>query len=635
MNTLAALLVLILTANPSADLERMALSGEAEPDRVAQTLEAGLAELDGQSRPQLCMDAFLAGELYRKAAAVVPDGGYQQQALEAFRAMRVDYMDLPAGALGYIGESRVHLQAGDAEQALAALAPLLDSPGVTKIKRLAEIESLEALLLIEPGRAVSQARQLGEPAHWFLARALARQGDHEEALELARSETVVATAPSYHRLKLIADLDALNDVERSAWAEALVRVGLQEEALAVLREHAPVDSASLYAGLLQDAGDMQAAAEQWRVAIQNGAGPTAQLARAACLASIAEDDPSQKPAALKAYHALIESDADDGTRREALRRWIHLNGSEQYGEMLAAHQDLVGLDPYLRYARVVYLRDTDDPESLIPELKNIASDTEDPALRASAVLMQAQIDPDPRAALAVLDTSWDDLLAQPTLADAARARRVGLWVELGMIDRAVDQVLGDSSARPTELLMVAEALADRYADGIAGNNQARVLLLTNAALDAAPNDESTALAAARLLLRVDAKSDAVRLLSSLSLAEAKPVLADALRHLGKPQDALDVLEGLQTPEAALHRGHCLLALNQPEGALIEIRQARNASAAGSDFWWDATLALAAVQIQMGDRLAAEEVLRVAEALYPVNARPELHAKLQTIKKEYP
>ena len=627
------LLLLTVTSNPTADLERLVLSGNAAPDVVAQTLQDGLDGLHGESRPQECMDAFIAGELYRRAAVAAPDQGYQRQALDTFRTMRVDYMDVPTGALGYIGEARVHLQEGDPEQALAVLAPLLNTPDVTRIKRLAELESLEALFVIEPGRAISQARQLGEPAHWFLARAYATQNEPEKALELARSEQVVASAPDFQRLQLIAELDALNDTERSAWAQALTQTGLTDEALAVLREHAPAESARLYAVLLQDIGEKQAAVIQWRRAIAHSNDSHDQLAYAACLESIATEDPAQLPAALDAYLQLIQSDSDDHFRREALRRWIHLNGSDDFGDILASHQDLVGNDPYLRYARVVFLRNVIEPESLISELNNIVLEAQDSGLRASAILLHVQISPDPREALALLEEHWDELSAQPTLAEPARVRRVGLWIELGMIDRAVDQILKDSSAQPRELLQVAQALADRYADGIVGNTQARVLELTNAALAAAPEDESAALAAARLLLRVDARSDAIGLLNSLSLVEAKPVLADTLRQAGRPQEAIDVLADLQAPDATLQRGLSLLALNQPERALDEIRKARSASSAGSDFWWGTTFALISVQIEMDNHQAAQEVLRVAEALYPVTSRPHLHTKLQAIKKE--
>jgi Tetratricopeptide repeat len=630
-----ALLLLSALANPGAgaDLQRLVLSGNAEPDIVAQLLESGLAELNGQTRPQECMDAFLAGELYRQAAAATSDQDYQHKALETFRAMRVDYMDLPTGSLGYIGEARVHLQNGDPEQSLAVLSPLLNADGVTRIKRLAEIESLEALLLIEPGRAISQARQLGEPAHWFLARAHAKQGDRDNALELARSEAVVTSAPNYQRLKLIADLGALSDTERFAWAQALVEVDKHDEALALLREHAPPGSARLHAVLLQQLGDKQAAVIQWRRAINEGAGPQAQLAYAACLESMVPEDPNQKPAALDAYRQLIESDADDAMRRDALRRWVHLNGLAGANEPLALHADLVSSDPYLRYARAVVQRDTADPEFIITELKAVTAEIQDDAVRGSAVLLLARVTPDPREALALLEKHWDELIAQPTLAEPARSHRVGLWIELGMVDRAVDQMLADPDAKPPELLQVAGPLADRYEDGIVGSTQARVLLLTSAAITAAPDDEYTALAAAKLLLRVAARADAIKVLNSLSISEAKLILAETLREMDRPQEAVDALNDLQTPDAALQRGLSLLDLNQADRALVEIRNARKTSHAGSDFWWDATLALVTVQIDMNDRQAAEEVLRVAEALYPVNARPRLRTKLNAIKKE--
>ncbi len=635
MITTVGLLMLSVLASPASDLERLRLSGGAEPAQVVQALEAGLAELNAQTRPQRCMDAFLAGELYRRAAAASPDRGYDEKALERFRSMRVDYMDLATGVLGYIGEARVHMQNGDPAQALVVLAALTEARGDSKMKRLAQLESLGARLLIDPERAMKDAHALGVPAHGFLARAYAELGDRDKALELVRSETVVASVPKFQRLELIAGLDALSEDERFAWAQILAEVGRNEAALAVLDEDAPTQAARLYAALLQGAGRKAEAAKQWSRAIESGAGPEVMLAYASCLESLIVEDPGHTSSALEAYRRLIESEADDALRRAALRRWVHLSGAYGSLEILTTHEDLVSSDPYLRYARAATARDTIEPAERIAELYAVITETSDPLVRASAVLLLAQIETDPRDAMAVLTEHWDELMNQPLVAKPAQQQRVRLWIELGMVDRASEEMLrSPDTQRPQSLLLVGEALADRYADGIGGNAQQRVLSLASAAITAAPDDKPTALAAARLMLRVDARADAVKVLGPLDWAEAKRVLAEALRAMDRPQEGLDALVGDDTAQGALQRGLCRLALSQEDEALTEIRDARRASRAGSDFWWEATLALATAQLTMDDGPAAAEVLRVAEALYPVTGRPQLRTRLDVLKKEF-
>ncbi len=634
MIAIVGLLMLSVLASPASDLQRLRLSGGADPAQVAQILETGLAELNAQTRPQQCMDAFLAGELYRRAAAASPGQGYDEKALERFRSMRVDYRDLPTGVLGYIGEARVHMQNGDPAQALAVLAPLTDARGDSKTKRLAQLEALDALLLIDPERAMKEAHALGTPAHGFLAGAYAKRGDRDKALELVRSEAVVASMPNFQRLELIADLGALNDNERSAWAQVLAGVGRDEAALEVLDEAAPAPSARLYAALLQGAGRNAEAAKQWRRAIESDADPEVMLAYAACLELLIADDPSQTQPALDAYRRLIESQADDALRADALRRWVHLSGADGSREMLAAYEGLVSHDPYLRYVRAVTAGDTIEPAERMAELDAVITQTTDPAVRASAVLLQARIQTDPREAIAVLTKYWGELMSQPLVAGPAQRHRVKLWIELGMVDRAADELLlNTGTQQPQSLLMVGEALADRYVDGIEGDAQRRVLQLAIAAITATPDDKTTALAAARLMLRVDARADAVKVLRSLDFVEAKHVLAEALRAMGRSQEALDTLAGDDTAQGALQRGLCRLELGQENEALADIRDARRLSRAGSDSWWEATLELAATQLTMDDRQAAAEVLRVAEALYPVTGRPQLRTRLDSLNKE--
>lgn len=655
MKLLALLLTLIALANPSAELDALRRSGDAEAARVAEALDAGLAELTGESRPQQCMDAFLAGELYRKADALAPGLGYDEEALGRFRAMRVEFLDLTAGQLGYIGEARVYRQKGDPEEALKAIAPLMDARDDAKIRRLAQLEALESQLLIDPKRAIAESGELGDAAaDWVRARAYAATGQADKALGYARSESAAAAAPAFDRLALIASLDGLTDDERAAWAQALTAAGRLDEALAVLDEDAPPGSEPLHARLLHQAGRLEEAVDAWRTAIDNGAGLSAELAYAACLEALAEESTGDEAVGIRkqaigVYRSLAESDADEPLRRDALRRWFYLSGPDAVRDLIDSQSALISTDPYLRFARARVLKDALDPGELSAELRSVIAEAQDPSLRASAVLMAAQHEPDRRAALASLTDHWGLLMSRATTAEAAQRYRVALWVELGMIDVAAAQMLaapgipgdlgnpgdpGDAGAQPAEsLLLVASALSQRYTDGVAGDAQPRVMRLAGAAIAQAPEDEGVALAAAELMLRVGARADAVRVLSSISNPDAAPVLAQALRGMGRLEEALGELEGNDTPAAAIERGLCLIELDRPDEALDEARAARGGVSAGGDTWWRATLVLARAHLAMDDAAAAADVLRVSEALYPLAGRVWLRNELETLKKE--
>jgi hypothetical protein len=630
----ACLLILSVVASPGTDLERLTLSGGVEPARVTQILEAGLSELSGQTRPQRCMDAFLAGELYRRAAAADPGKNYHELALERFRSMRVDFMDLPTGALGYIGEARVHLQQGEPAESLAVLEPLLNLRGESKLKRLAQLESLEALLMIDPQRALAESREIGPAAHWCVARAYAKSGNRDKALELARSGPVTASAPSFDRLMLIAELDALNDTERTALAQILASLGLADKALALLDESAPEQAAQLYAAQLQRAGRIEESAEQWKRAVDGGAGPGAALGYAICLESLPADDPRQTGLALEVYRSVIESDADNALRRDALKRWVHLTGPDGSLEVLDAHPGLVLSDPYLRYTRALAARSIADGDELAAELDAVIDVADTPDIRAAAVLLRAEVESDPRHALAILVKHWDGLTYMPETAEPARRMRVRLWIDLGMVDHAAGTMLQDPDTQSSQtLLMIGSALADRFEDGVGGDTPKQVLQLAGAAITAEPDNETAALGAARLMMRVGARSDAVRVLRTLGSDESKQALAESLRAMGHPQEGVDVLPGVDTAGAALVRGRCLMDLGRTDEALAEVRAARQGLRAGSDDWWGTTLTLARVQLELKDRAAATDILRVAEVLYPVAGRVDLRTKLDALKKE--
>ena len=78
------------------------------------------------------------GELYRVAALAAGDSAYAAEALRRHREMRVEFLDLTMGAFGYVGEARVHVQEGRADEALQSLAPLMTESADPRMRILAE-----------------------------------------------------------------------------------------------------------------------------------------------------------------------------------------------------------------------------------------------------------------------------------------------------------------------------------------------------------------------------------------------------------------------------------------------------------------------------------------------------------------
>ena len=635
--TVAALLVAMLLADPAAELGRLRYATDPTPQRVAELLDAALAELDGEMRAQRCRDAFRAGELYRSAAAIVPDSDYADQALRSFREMRVDYHDMVAGQLGYIGEARVHRQNGDADEALAVLLPLLDEDESIdeRIRRLAQLEEIEVTLMTDPEAAIPKAKALGHDAQWTLARAYAKKGTRYGALKHARDPKTVATAPPFERLQLIAELEALDDDERIEWATLLAGLDRRQEALAVLDEHAPPEAARLYALLLQDADRPIDAVVQWRRVIETSTDPQDRLSYAGALTAAGSGNLTLLDDAIGVYRGVVNSDAPVALRRDALRRWVYLLDPSRARAALEANPSLIDGDPYLRYAMVVARQEDGDPEELAAELEAIEHAAEDDELRAASVLLRAQIADAPRDGLRILDDHRELLGCHSSTAAGAEQLRVALWLKLGMIDASADQMLSDPQRHSSgALLAVADAVADRYLDGIGGEQtRTQVLRLAGAAMARSPSDETVAHDAARILLRIGAYADAERVLVSLPGPETALLRAQALRGLERPDAALHALSDLSTPEAELLRGMCVLDLGRPEEALGPIRAARGSTVPGSDAWWEATLMLGRAQMALGHRDAASSVLRVAETLHPIGGRTALRRQLDALKQE--
>lgn len=631
---LTVLLTLALAVSAPDDalqrLTQMRREVDVSSERVRATLEEGLAQLnDAATRNDQCLREYYSGELYRLAAALDPDNDYADEAMARFREMRIEFLDLGAGPLGYLGEARVLRQQGKPAEAIAALKPLLDNKANPRLQRAAELEAMEAILQTDPVNAAEQARSFGEGAEWVLARAYAATDRREEALSLVRDEAALSGVSVYDRLELIAGLDALTDEERLEWAGLLAALGRSEEALDALDHGQSLPPSALHAALLTQADRHADAVEQWRRVMHEDADPQAMFAMAQSLEAISRPDE-----AVAAYRQVVESDAPAELRRGALSSLANLLGPRDSLAVLQAHRELVGSDPYLRYLLASSKWANGITEGLTDEADEIARDADSDELRAAARLLQAQAQPDARAAMQVLDAHSALLEATPAIAAQVYALRVRNWVELGRIDSAADAMLAEPQRYPPrELLTVADALTARYEESPDPALRERVLRLCDGAIGRSGNDVDPAAGAVELMLRIGAYNDALRVAKAMDTPDGALLTARALLKLDQPAEALAQLENLTTAQATLIRGQCELAMGQPQRAVDAFRDARRDAVVDSENWWQATFALCRAQLALDQRDAAAAVLRVAEAMHPLDDRPKLRQQFESLQSE--
>jgi len=419
----------------------------AHGERVAAVLKKGLAILDGADaalktqlgalapekkplrgtadrkmaaelmrlRAARCRVGLARGDLYVHAALARPDGAadraeYLQKAVDTYRSLRVDFHDIAPGLMGYIGEARAQRLAGNAQAARGALKTVFQIPDDPRnalfadLRRVALLEDLEALLVVDPEQVAAAARQLGgakefrDRPEWkarldyVVARSCAAQAERigagtgaadrksdlvEKAAALLRRKDVAQIAPPYDRLAMLRKLETLSGApllardELLAWADLLAAAG-RDDAVAFYNRARKTSDEPLQARQLlayialamnqQRYAETADACDRLLLLLgpDDAKRPSVLERRAAALLKVLEAAKKEpRPArlvdrTLDALQAVVPGPSSARIRRDALKQWVAIQ-SKRSGlatclKMLADHSDLAKGDAYLLYS---------------------------------------------------------------------------------------------------------------------------------------------------------------------------------------------------------------------------------------------------------------------------------------------
>ncbi len=637
LTAIAATLPLCL-ANPGVELERLRQAGVSDAARVAGVM----SEVGADDEAADARQAFEYAEWFRRAAALAPNDEYEAEALRRFRAIRLDFVNQPAAWLGYIGEARVHRQAGQLDDADAVLRAVLDedSDAPAPLRALARLESLEVLLRRDPAQALEQTREDGRPAAlWIAARAADAVGEPQRAAELTR-RTLGANGVSPHdALALLARTGHATDEEWSRWGTHLAALGRNDDALAAFEQHPAADTALIHGRLLLGTGRGEDAIVRWEDALRDADNPE-PLRRATAFAAydLAKTDATFATLARRRLREVVERTDNDATRAAALHRWARLAEPQQALAVFDRFAETVNTDPTLRYLRITAELNTGSTTAgaALFELAELHDESTSPALDAAILQTRLGLLRDrPREALALLDAA-DGKAASDGNAAAFSNQRLALLIEAGLIEPARELIDRDNANPDAETLMAfAEALASRHEADASADLRGEVRATAERAVAAAPGDVNVAYRAGAVLHRVGLHGAALPLLQAVDTPESRQRQAEAMIKLGRSEEALALLDRADHADDATTqrlRAALLLQLGRLDDAVAAARSARAAAAPGTDPWWDATCVLAEAQIESLRLDEASRLLRVAQALHPVGSRADLRRRIEALEQ---
>jgi hypothetical protein len=557
------------------------------------------------------------------------------------------------------------------------------------------VAQLEKSLLIKDASPAEQAALKWVTTQAAANAALAgSDGDANAIAQQLRDPALADGAPQHQRLALLVQLSqkrgvALAAPEQLQWARLQAWAGLTDAAIATYeaaakahaQDVAPADWLA-YGSLLHGAGKIAAAADALAKGLESIPADAPQ--RVAVLRAIAAGrsqvarqkgaDPAAQKLAIDALWQLAEAAQDVATRRDALRSWAHFQQQAgTFAQNLAAvekFKDDVAADPYLgllvasakwRAATAGNTNPATQPATtelaseITANLMRLLPDAE-PDLAPSLVLLMAQIAATTpggaRAALDVLGQHQSLVKADAPATPQLLALKLRLLMDLGLTGEAealANQLQGGAVNTATGLKL-ADMLADRYAGGdTPPKAREQVVAMVSRALAQHAKDakyRDSALSAATTLLKVKAYADAQQILDGLRATgtpiEKDPpvalIAAAALQGQGKVEDAQKILaavarENPRAGEVHLATGRLQQQLQQWEPAAAAYRSARKELAVGGEPWWQATVGLAESLAQQGNSAGAQELLRVANAMYRNRAPASLLPRIDTLLKQ--
>jgi len=389
-----------------------ALAPEKKPLRgtADRTMAAELMRL----RAARCRAGLARGDLYVHAALARPDGAadraeYLKRAVDTYRSLRVDFHDIAPGLMGYIGEARAQRLAGNAQAARGALKTVFQIPDdprnalIADLRRVALLEDLEALLVVDPEQVAAAARQLGgekefrDRPDWkarldyVVARACAAQAERidagtgaadrkkdliEKAAGLLRRKDVAGIAPPYERLAMLRTLEVLSGGpllqrdELLAWADLLAAAGRAGAVAFYNRARKTSDEPLLARQLLayialamnqQQYAETADACDRLLLLLgpDDAKRPSVLERRAGALLKVLAATKEPRPAGLvdrtlAALQAVVPGPSSASVRRDALKQWVAIQ-SKRSGlatclRTLSEHSDLAKGDAYLLYS---------------------------------------------------------------------------------------------------------------------------------------------------------------------------------------------------------------------------------------------------------------------------------------------